>query len=217
MQDSSARNRLGLQAALFDQGILFTGHMIDAPDREVPRFPPLAEAAARAAIRASVAALLAHAPQATVGVAGGACGGDILFHEVCGELGIPNRMLLALPPEQFIQTSVVQGGAAWVDRFHALLGRLGPGNVRILPESNQPETDERLQGSKDDIWERANLWMMEEVLRLAPDCTLLALWDGQGGDGPGGTQHMVQVATAHGIHVAPCISTERLLSVASAP
>jgi hypothetical protein len=30
-----------------------------------------------------------------IGIAGGACGGDILFHEVCEELKIPTRLFLA--------------------------------------------------------------------------------------------------------------------------
>jgi predicted DNA-binding transcriptional regulator AlpA len=39
-------------------------------------------------------------------VAGGASGGDILFHEVCGELGVPTRLYLALPPESYVTESV---------------------------------------------------------------------------------------------------------------
>ena len=70
--------------------ILFTGHQIDAPDRKEPRFPPEMEAAARAAIRDAVARD-ASAPGGAVGLAGAASGGDILFHEVCAELGVPDH------------------------------------------------------------------------------------------------------------------------------
>jgi len=36
------------------------------------------------------------------GIAGGASGGDILFHEISAELAIPTRLLLALPKEDFL-------------------------------------------------------------------------------------------------------------------
>jgi hypothetical protein len=73
-----------------DRVLLFTGHMIDAPDRKTPRFPPTraAEAEARRMICQSIAEEQKLEPGLLVGIAGGGCGGDILFHEVCQELGI---------------------------------------------------------------------------------------------------------------------------------
>lgn len=184
--------------------MLFTGHMIDAANRKVPRFPARAEAAARAAIREAVRPLTAHG-QLTVGVAGGASGGDILFHEVCAELGVATRLRLALPVTEFIEQSVEPAGKDWVRRFHILVERLGPENVRVMGEH-----DGLLEGSTENIWQRANLWMVEEVLRLAPERTLLALWDGRGGDGPGGTEHLVTTASHYGIRVAKPISMQAL-------
>jgi hypothetical protein len=43
--------------------------------------------------------------------------------------------------------------------------------------------------------------MLETALEAAPDAgrlTLIALWDGQAGDGPGGTAHMIESARARG-------------------
>lgn len=210
MQDSAARMNSNPPAAPhtfpFAHGILFTGHMIDHPDRAIPRFPARAEFAARAAIHDALRSLSSGLPAATVGIAGGACGGDILFHESCADLGIPTRMLLALPPNQFAERSVAHGGANWVDRFHSLLQRLGPDKVLVMTLS-----DGRLEGHTANIWQRANIWMIEEVLCLAPDRILLALWDGKKGDGPGGTEHLIHLATRHGVHPAPVISTESLI------
>jgi hypothetical protein len=189
----------------FAQSVLFTGHMIDAPDRKEARFPPQAEGAARMAIRESVIQLRDGGGTSMVGVAGGASGGDLLFHEICAELGIATRLRLALPVEEFIATSVAPAGETWVQRFRMLVRHLGPENVRVMGEN-----DRRKYAAADDAWSRANLWMVEDTIALAPRRTLLALWDGQGGDGPGGTEHLVSVAPSYGIRVAPPITIQSL-------
>ena len=189
----------------FSHSILFTGHMIDAPTRTNPRFPAAAESAVRSAIHEAVSALLTGPARTTIGIAGGACGGDILFHEACAALGIPTRMFLALPPAEFIRHSVAHAGPAWIHRFEALTERLGPRNICVMTPS-----DGLPKGTTDNLWERANLWMIEEALRLAPARTLLALWDGKGGDGPGGTEHLVEIAAAQGLRIAPILSMEAL-------
>ena len=72
--------------------ILFTGHMIDKPDRPTPRFPASKEAAAAIAIRAALRKVMVEAgSDPLVGIAAAACGGDILFHEACRELKVPDR------------------------------------------------------------------------------------------------------------------------------
>jgi hypothetical protein len=190
----------------FAQSVLFTGHMIDAADREEARFPPQAEGAARIAIKASVLQLRDRGRIPMVGIAGGASGGDLLFHEVCAELGVATRLRLALPLEEFIAISVAPAGESWVQRFLTLVKQLGPGNVRVMSEN-----DGRKHEAAEDFWSRANLWMIEAAVSLAPQRTLLALWDGKGGDGPGGTEHLVSVAPNYGIRVAPLITLQPLL------
>jgi hypothetical protein len=191
----------------FAQAVLFTGHVIDSADRKAPRFPPRAEAAAHRAIRVSVAHLRDSGGAPMVGVAGGACGGDLLFHEVCEELGVGTRLRLALPVEEFIATSVAPAGKDWVRRFWVLMKQLGPENVRVMGEK-----DGRRYAATDDVWSRANLWMVEDVVALAPQRTLLALWDGKGGDGPGGTEHLLSAAPSYGIRVAPPIMMQSLFA-----
>jgi hypothetical protein len=184
----------------FTQSILFTGHMIDAATRVQPRFPVRAETAARLAIRAAIQRLRSDGGDPAVGVAGGASGGDLLFHEVCAELCITTRLRLALPADEFLRHSVAPAGEDWVLRFQRLLEQLGPGRVSVMSAA-----DGLLAGATEDIWQRANLWMIEEAVRFAPRRTLLALWDGKGGDGPGGTEHLVREAPHFGIRVAPPI------------
>jgi len=175
--------------------ILFTGHRIDAPDRQKPRFPPDKEDQARDMIIATVSEEKAKATGELLGISGGASGGDILFHEVCRELDIPSRMYLVLPKTEYIKASVADGGPNWVERFKRLFDQMQP---EILSDSG--ELPRWLRAKKDySIWQRSNLWMLHSALAISQDnLTLIALWNGQVGDGPGGTEDMVKRAQDRG-------------------
>ncbi|HJY89452.1 MAG TPA: hypothetical protein VJ255_04205, partial [Candidatus Acidoferrum sp.] len=159
------------------------------------------ESVAREAIRSAVSDEEAITSGSIIGVSGGANGGDILFLEVCDELGIKTEMMLALPENQFIEASVENENKTWLRRFHAQLEKHP--NLPVLAQS--PELPKWLQSKKGyDIWQRNNLWLLSEALCLAPkNLTTIALWDGEPGDGPGGTEHMVSVAKERGAHIIP--------------
>jgi len=175
--------------------VLFTGHRIDAPDRQKPRFPPDKEAVAREAIKNALAIEKEKPGGVAVGIAGGASGGDILFHEVCGELGIPTEFFLGIPRDSFVVASVAPAGPRWVERFDRI--NVKP-NRRQL--SNSAELPRWLRSRPNyDVWQRNNLWMLHNALaRGRQRTTLIALWDGGKGDGPGGTEHMIGKAMARG-------------------
>jgi hypothetical protein len=182
--------------------VLFTGHMIDSPRRVAKgesRFPPTLEAELRA--RALILkALIGETEQeggVSLGLAGGACGGDILFHEACLELGIPTQLFLALPREDFKITSVQHGGPQWVERYNNLCERVPP---RVLDRSEA--LPHGLTGKDGfDIWQKSNLWMLFNALALEPGrVTLLALLNpDQEADGVGGTGHFVHEASRRGV------------------
>lgn len=175
--------------------LLFTGHMIDKPDRKEPRFPAKLEQAARQKIKESVLKETADTSKQYRGISGGACGGDILFHEVCQELGIKTELYLALPREEFIKSSVEFAGPEWVDRFNKLFAKL-PRHT-LCDTADLPKWLEKK--SDYTIWTRNNLWELNNALvNGGMHLSLLALWDGKGGDGPGGTEHMVKEAKAKG-------------------
>jgi hypothetical protein len=45
------------------------------------------------------------------------------------------------------------------------------------------------------LWQRNNLWVLNEALSAGGrNVTLIALWNGQHGDGPGGTSDMISRA-----------------------
>lgn len=175
--------------------ILFTGHRIDAPGRSTPRFPAAKEKQGRALIFDAVAKEKEKASGKLLGLTGGASGGDILFHEVCEELNIPSQMYLVLPKNEYIKASVADGGPDWVERFNRLYGKLKP---KILSDSDR--LPRWLRAKKDyNIWQRSNLWMLHNALAVSQDhLTLIALWNGATGDGPGGTEDMVARAKDRG-------------------
>lgn len=181
--------------------LLFTGHMIDQPDRKEPRFPQAREAEIRDKIKAAVQQQLTDNnddKDKITGIAGGACGSDILFHEVCRELGIKTHLYLAVPAEQFVVESVAFAGADWTERFYNLYHTL---DRHVLSQSmDLPNWLQKKQGYT--IWERNNLWMLYSSLVCGGSNTsLIAVWNGKGGDGPGGTQHMIDEAKSRGAEI----------------
>ncbi len=175
--------------------ILFTGHRVDAPGRKEPRFPPDRESKAREMIFEAVAKEKKRATGRLLGLSGGASGGDILFHEVCDELGIPTKMYLVKPKNEYIKASVADGGPEWVERFKRLYEAKQP---EILSDSGElPKWLRQKPGYS--IWQRSNLWMLHNALAISKDdLTLVALWNGEVGDGPGGTEDMVKRAQERG-------------------
>ncbi|HEX2078759.1 MAG TPA: tetratricopeptide repeat-containing protein [Longimicrobium sp.] len=180
--------------------IVFTGHRVDAPGRGAPRFPPAAEGKAREMIRAAVQAeVAAAAGRPVLGIAGAASGGDILFHEVCGELGVETQLFLVVSRDDYVRASVADGGREWVDRFNALFASRP---YRFLGNSDHAlELPRWLRPWKDyTVWNRSNLWMLHNALAYGPEkVALVALWNGRGGDGPGGTRDMVAAAEERGV------------------
>jgi len=196
---------LGTSAQI--QGILlFTGHMIDAPERKLPRFPASKTAVAKAAIADTVRDHCVPGREHMLGIASGASGGDILFHEVCAELGIDTRVFLALPAAQFVEHSVAPAGPDWVRRFYA--------TVHSKPTY---VLDAALAASTGgcNMWQQTNLWMLREAVRFGSEKVLLiALWDGEQGDGPGGTGDLIARSTREGV-TAIALDTKDLFDLES--
>ncbi|HSS18589.1 MAG TPA: tetratricopeptide repeat-containing protein [Pyrinomonadaceae bacterium] len=192
--------------------LLFAGHMIDAPGREKPRFPADKESIARAKIKEAIVKEMQTGAGVACGYAGAASGGDLLFQEVCAELGIPTRLYLAIPPQKYVTTSVAKAGPDWVTRFwNSYNAQTALGQVRVLSDATDvTDEDEYLPvwlRSKPEytIWQRNNLWMLFNALNEGsdpkssdPNVTLIALWDGATGDGAGGTADLVDKVEKRG-------------------
>lgn len=175
--------------------ILFAGHRIDAEGRKKRRFPHEKEDQARTMIREAVSGVKQKIKGKILGLAGCAAGGDILFHEVCQELEIPSQIYLALPKNDYIKSSVADAGPEWIQRFNHLL-ETRPS--KTLTDSDElPSWGQAEKGG--NIWQRSNVWMLHEALTISENhITLIALWNGERGDSPGGTEDMIQQVQSRG-------------------
>lgn len=167
------------------QVLLFSGHMIDAPDRTSPRFPPDKEPRAAQKIAGALEQLSAGPDD--LALTQGACGGDILFTEACQQRGVKVHWLQPFREPDFIQKSVVRCGEGWRQRYGDAKARLA-GPILSAPD----ELGEVPPGSEPGYpYERCNLWLLHTALACGVDkVRFICLWDGGGGDGPGGTAHM---------------------------
>jgi hypothetical protein len=160
------------------QTLIFTGHRVDAPDRAEPRFPPrLVDAAGRAIGKA----IDEFAPPDAI--ASASRGGDILFLEACRARNIPTTIVLPFSPDEFELRSVagVEQGD-WVARYRALIATTPPERLIVLELNDEP-----------DPYGACNLAVLRRAQTASSSAPfLLALWDGMGGDGLGGSADMVE-------------------------
>jgi hypothetical protein len=162
---------------------LFSGHMIDAPGRKVARFPPDKEKIAARAIAEKLDELAAGRDD--LALCGGACGGDLLFAEACLKRGIHLEVRIPFDESTFLKESITFAGDHWRDRFYAVKDNPLTRLFR-MPEELGPAPQ------KVNPFERDNLWQLHTALSIGPEkICFICLWNGKGGDGPGGTKHMI--------------------------
>lgn len=128
---------------------------------------------------------------------GGANGADLLLAEICRDRGARILLLLAFPVERFIEESVELPGTGWAERFLTLAQdprcetRILEEHLEHLPEHVNP-------------FEYTNEWLLQTALEEAEPGkpALLLVWNGQAGDGPGGTSHFYDTAARLGLSIA---------------
>jgi hypothetical protein len=163
---------------------LFSGHMIDAPGRVPPRFPPEKEKIAVAAQAIANKLDELDAGPKDLGLCGGACGGDLLFAEACLKRRVRLQIRIPFDEPTFLKNSVTFADGNWGERFDIV--KKNPNtSLLIMPKELGP-TPENV-----NPYERNNLWQLYTALSMGPEkVRFICLWDGKGGDGPGGTKHM---------------------------
>ncbi len=155
------------------------------------------------------------------GMAAGAHGGDLLFHEACHELNLPTRLCLALPKAEYAGRYVAPAGSEWVDKFSKVYRR-----VDEMRHDSQAKKDDNIQAwaincftdSNElprwlqgrpyyNVGRRNNLWMLQHAIVAAnqlgenTEITLLVLYDDKSELGIGGIGHLVEQAIMAGIKV----------------
>jgi hypothetical protein len=168
------------------QAILFSGHRMDEPGRAVPRFPPELEDAVNQRLGAALDQL--NAGESDIAFCQAASGGDILFLEAALARGVRCQVLLPYEEPEFLLSSVLPScnGARWRDRYYAIKEKLTL-PIREMPEALGPIPKE------SNAYERCSRWKLYSALACGINrLRFITVWDGEGGDGPGGTSHMMR-------------------------
>jgi hypothetical protein len=196
--------------------VVFSGHTVDAPHADSPRFPATirAEAKAQDMIRDRLEGLRRRDEELVV-LASAAPGADILMHEVCAELGV--KSVLCLPmPAPVVACEVFKNNHPWLARFRAVV-RSHENNRDTLVLGNEADDGQlprwRRSGT-GDVWERGNRWVIKNAESWeAQQKTMMALWDGApAGNATGGTAFMVQLAQQSGLFDIMTVDSKGLLS-----
>lgn len=150
-------------------------------------------------------------------IAGGAAGGDLLFHELCAERRLGAQMFIATPRPQHIGQYVAPAGNEWVEAYARVHERLrGPGNParRLLEPGGGIEVfsdgTELPRWLRDqpcyNVGRRSMLWMLQHAHTLSQTLgdrvpiTLIALRVPRESPGAfGGIDHSIRLAQMHGI------------------
>jgi hypothetical protein len=163
---------------------LFSGHMIDAPDRLHPRFPASKEPVASKAISSKLDEL--GAGPADICLCGGACGGELLFAEACLARRIHLQIRIPFDEPTFLKNSVTFAGGSWIDRYYAVKNNKLTA-LFVMPEELGPTPGDA------NPYEKNNLWQLYTAFSKGTRrVRFICLWDGKGGDGPGGTKHLYE-------------------------
>lgn len=169
-----------------NQAILFSGHRMDEPGRASPRFAPEMEDAVSGRIRAALERL--NAGNQDIAFSQAASGSDILFLEAALERGVHCQVLLPYEEPKFLLSSVLPSydGARWRDRYYAIKEKLTL-PIREMPNALGPTPKE------SNAYERCNSWELYSALACGINrLRFITVWDGDGGDGPGGTSHLMR-------------------------
>ena len=118
-----------------------------------------------------------------------ACGGDLLFAEACQELGVRMHWLQPFAEPDFMLRSVIRCGESWRQRYLDARKQLQLPVLSAPQELGEPPS----YAGDGYAYERCNLWLLYTALAWGIEKVhFVCLWNGSGGDGPGGTAHMYE-------------------------
>lgn len=182
---------------------LFTGHMIDAPDRPTERFPEDMTDLAKAAIENALDRF--GAQEGDLALCEGACGGDLLFARAALDRKLRLHLRLPFDEPTFLRKSVSFAGPKWRDRYFDVKAESAQTRVLIMPAELGPTPEGR------NDFERSNLWQLYSALAWGPqNVRVIALWNGEASGKRGGTDHMIKAVESRAGQVE-IIDTKNLL------
>ncbi|RZM76629.1 TRAFs-binding domain-containing protein [Leptolyngbya iicbica] len=161
---------------------VFCGHMVDAPDRPTPRFPPELEPHVYQAIYDYL-----ERHNIRFGYASAACGSDLLFLEAMLALKGETHIVLPYEQQQFIQDSVaVVPTGNWRHRFEQAIAHA----TEVIIASQHKIA------SVNEVFFEYSYRMLHGLAKvratqLNTELMPLTVWNQQAGDGFGGTSSAV--------------------------
>lgn len=170
---------------------VFSGHRIDEPDRDSPRFP---ESSVQSVSRSVFEALEDWKP--VIAYASAAPGGDLIFCEAVIESGGELRLVLPFDLENFRHYVLECSDESWLRRFERVISR-----ATSVVVASQGEYREEIQGPA--IYDFVNriilgLARLESQFLEAPLKTM-AVWDSQCTPVVGGTADCVALWQSVGL------------------
>jgi hypothetical protein len=180
---------LGLSRTMLDSILevpsvmAFSGHMVDAPGR--PRFPPEIVGEVRKAIRES---LRKH--KVGFGFSSAARGSDLIFIQELLQIGGRIHVYLPFPAEGFLETSV---GEEWKSDFKDVLRRAEEGDsVELTVLLNTLPPKDQQPGAYIACNKAIHKAAIKQADILDDQPLLLTVWNGNPGDGRGGTADAIR-------------------------
>jgi hypothetical protein len=171
------------------RGGLFSGHMIDAPDRSPPRFPAIKEGIAAHHIASTLDQLCAGKEDLAL-----TQGALRWGYAVCRNL--PATRCQAATFATFLRARIYRKIGSY---RRCRLAKTLSGHTRALETLSLAAPQVLGELAPDaDPYERCNLWLLASALAYGPEkLTFICLCDGEGGEKPGGTAHMVEEVRKH--------------------
>ena len=166
---------------------VFSGHMIDRPERKPARFPPEREAEVREQIRAYLRTI-----KPGFGYSSAACGADIIFCECLLEMDAKVNLVLPCPVNAFKRQSVSFAGEEWERRFHNVLAMATTTLIANNADYSSTEANDAIS-SMGLVYANRIVTGLAVLQAQALDFELraIAVWDGRNGAKDGGTGSVV--------------------------
>ena len=181
-------NCLGISHDKFDHCFqipnvaVFTGHMIDLPDRLTPRFPGSQEKLVYNEIATHLEKM-----NAEIGFSSAACGSDILFLEAMLDRNGEINIILPYEKNAFKKDSVeIIPDSTWGHRFEKVLNRA----TRVITASEYSHSPDPVAFHYSNLLMDGLALLRGQMLKTKV-CPL-TFWNGQTGDGHGGTSSLVE-------------------------
>lgn len=163
---------------------VFSGHMIDHPDRPTPRFPISAEENVRSTLREII-----DKQKIKITFASCACGGDILFLEEVLSAGGECIVVPPLPLKTTIRNSVAFAPGDWETRLKTI--RNNPKTRFLTPECDETGENDAI------VYDFANRYLLGLATLKARELGFplfgVCVWDGKESGLVGGTESAVRL------------------------